>query len=371
MILIIIVLLTLYNFARTTVYAENHKELPSLLAEEEALNFALLHVDNLLLNTKKPSSLYSMSRLFPFYEFSNGTVSENGMIGFFVLEDNIIIGTSVVYYNDSGELSISYNHGLYSDIMNMVYEEYSDDTKFAIIGTDSGVDVYLTDQSYHLDETCTISEEFSKNTDIYGSYFNDSIKTDIRHSLSDIITGGCKILSDNSIQRTELIYTLDLIPYDQGSYNWCGQCTSASIINYVRGLTYVPSYYNYLIHGSYYLNLGVTSQQVMNMASTYFNFTSLSEVNPISFIDATTEIINSRPIYMKWRRYDSEAKEYKYHANAMRGIMDVSPYRYYTLVNSWSNESYITLTVNSNPSSQTWSTGDRIYTWDKSIINWR
>ena len=85
MILIIIVLLTVYNFARTTVYAENHKELPSLLAEEEALNFALLHVDNLLLNTKKPSSLYSMSRLFPFYEFSNGTVSENGMIGFFVM----------------------------------------------------------------------------------------------------------------------------------------------------------------------------------------------------------------------------------------------------------------------------------------------
>lgn len=137
-----------------------------------------------------------------------------------------------------------------------------------------------------------------------------------------------------------------------------------TLYNFARTTVYAENHkeYNYLIHGSYYLNLGVTSQQVMNMASTYFNFTSLSEVNPISFIDATTEIINSRPIYMKWRRYDSEAKEYKYHANAMRGIMDVSPYRYYTLVNSWSNESYITLTVNGNPSSQTWSTGDRIYT---------
>lgn len=192
--------------------------------------------------------------------------------------------------------------------------------------------------------------------------FSAEVVVDIKKVLVTSNENGIMPLATDS----RLLGVMPVPQTDDGTFsgtqmNWCGAAVTASIINYIKYTKLTAKMVTIQALGSA-KDEGLTLSNVIAVAHDYA--LDAKESAPLSYTSVKAEIDGIRPIYMRMQRSTTDGKVY--HALCLVGY---SP-SLYTVLNPWYNYR-LTLDKKDSGSNVTYITGDRTYTWYKSVYNWR
>ena len=365
------------SFQNKNANAMNLKEAEIKLYAEEVPDDIIAYAQNDFHNHLNSQidgmSEYYLGNAIKFYNYSNNVLTKSKSYGFFVYDylGNIYGTYEVIYNEQERKFYSSFNRGLLEHLSTVLQGEGK--TSPYVIVSDESFNVWAVNNKDIIEvETHDINKQKLMDKKQLLERINNEIKQNKKLEIvsatiydEDLKYNTFSNLSYNAVSSTQNI--LPVSGFMQYSLNWCAYCTTASIINYVKGAMLNPSIICYAIHGDY-RDQGATDDQIKQYAKSAWSFNSLYET--YSLMDMSiikNQIDNNRPLYHTWRNTSTGAA----HATVLNGYTDSPQYgKYYYFINSWTSSPSFSVSVDTS-GSYTWIDAGVTRVFRGAIYNWQ